>query len=198
MRAPALEVLYSGLSAVQDMSQQARLKVLDVVVAMADEIIMPGDVPGLFREQGNSVVYMSGEHGGLRVDKPRTRIKAFPGAIFNRLVVVEPGADTWFTGCHFKAGLGENNEDRLVDVLGTSTVVWFTDCIFERGAGFSGECVRFGNGAVGNFSQIHCFPATAASGDIINNPGNPLDVGLFGLRNETGRPTGNATLIFGT
>jgi len=66
----ALEVLYGGKSPSEDVSQQARSRLQQIVGDLSHEIIVPGDVPTFPRDADNTALFLAGEHGGLRVTKP--------------------------------------------------------------------------------------------------------------------------------
>jgi hypothetical protein len=194
MRTAALEVLYGGLDVAADVSQQARSRLQRVVSLLADEIVAPGDVAAMDKESDNTILFLSGSHGGLTVTKPRTRIIGQPGATFERLVTVDAD-DVVFVGCSFQSVAGSNNEGQAVLVTSDAKCS-FVDCRFRKPDTMAGDFVTVQNGGKAHFVLPRFGPANSSGGNCVNNAGAALDVNLIGLVNSTGLANVNVT-VFG-
>jgi hypothetical protein len=104
-------------------------EVANQVGSQADTVVESGEAIAEVMETGNSILLLSGEHGGVTLTKPHTTLRGVPGAIIGRLVRIED--DAIITGVHFRSSGDETNAKHLVRVKAGAKVV-FQDCIFER------------------------------------------------------------------
>jgi len=143
-----------------------------VVAALADTVLLPDAVDDTDRLDGSRVLFLSGDHGGLRVSRPDTLIQCQPGARFTRQIVVDSSCR--FVGAHFRSFDGSNNEPLLVDVVATDAYVFFDYCTFEKENQQTTAFVRIADGAKVAFTGCKFMPLMTAAGTTVNNPGGVL------------------------
>jgi len=158
------------------------------------------------KKRNNIITLGAGEHGGMKLTKPTTKITSNTGATISRQVVIEQDGtetpSTMFNGVTFissKSNPGRNNSSILVNIKSGYAV--FNGCTFIKDASDpldndgTGCYIAVQEGAKAAFSG--CVWATdtstklvdaAATGDLVfNHAGNDkFDTIIIGGVNETG------------
>jgi len=174
----------------QDREEQARLAAALGLTVLADTDVFEEE-----RVSDNQILLLAGDHGGMRLEMPRTAIQGQPGARITRLVRVND--DATFTGITFVSdGAAANNAAVLVQVLSATAVVKFINCTFTKHASNTTTCVTLVAGAGASFTGCTFRGGDGATGNPITNAGVAADCGVVGGRNSTGRIHTNSTILF--
>ena len=163
---------------------------------LADVVVVPGEAREEDRVDGERMLLLAGDHGGLRITKDETHIRCAPGAIFTRKVVID--ASCKIEGARFKSSDGSNNEPLLVDVIDAGATILFIGCVFEKSFHHTTAFVKVVSGARASFIGCKFLPVMDKAGTVVNNLGAAALVGIIGCSNKTTKNHVNVTGVFET
>ena len=166
--------------------------VADVISQLGQSISRQGN-PIIEDRSVNSLIYaLSGEHGGLSVEKEGTHVDGAIGATFNRRVVV--GKHATFVGCVFDTM--DIEQATLVTVQGGAKAL-FVNCRFQRNYStpitktyatidLTGKAVFLGC-TFASSNNLSVYGVMNAAGNIVvNNAANAAsDCNVIGSVNHT-------------
>jgi len=135
------------------------------------------------RSGNNPVSLTKGDHGGARLTKDNTHIRAIPaGARMTRKLVATK--DCEIDGVFFTSMPQTGVADELVDIQGTS-VVLFRGCVFEKASVDEPTYVAVATGAKAILIGCIFKGNTGSAGDLFSHAGAAGNVQLVGCYNKT-------------
>ena len=174
----------------QDRDDQARL-----VSSLGGTIVSTEDALGEILNRDNAVTLLAGTHGGVLITKENAKVNGVPGAIINRLVIVDTVDDiTHFANIHFQCLTADrDNAAALVQIKAGSTAI-FNNCVFELGGVEMVAMIDVV--ALGKAHFYGCsFIGVQTAGNPISNAGVAGNVSITGCSNKTAQAHLNATVI---
>jgi hypothetical protein len=154
------------------------------------------------KTEDNVFVLSGGTHGGVTLEKPRSRLIGLADTRMERLLDIKAAATSAeVVGIHFYSA----DLAYLVRVSASSSVV-FSGCIFEKGPNAPMSAVAADEECYvlvlsgGKAAFVGCiFQGTPAAGIVVNNLGGvdlAANVGIVGCSNRTGQSHQDVTTVF--
>lgn len=135
------------------------------------------------RSGNNPVSLTKGDHGGARLVRPNTHIRAIPAGVrmTRKLVATK---DCEIDGVFFTSMPNTGVVDELVDIQGVSVVV-FRGCVFEKASVDEAVYVAVADGAKAILVGCIFKGNTGVVGDLFSHAGAAGNVQLVGCYNKT-------------
>jgi len=161
-----------------------------VLGGLADQLVQPGQAVTEGKASDNSAMLLAGDHVGIALRKPRSLVRAAPGARVVRQATA--AADCTFEGVHFVSTPESGTASAPLAIVRAGVTARFVNCTFERRS--TDTALSWLSVEVGGVAHIiGCtFIGTPAAGECVANAGFAANVGVW-ASNKTGRAIGAAT-----
>ncbi len=163
--------------------------VRQIVNSLGSQVVREGSELKEMAQKNNALYLLKGDHGGMTLSRPGSRVCGAPGATMTRHVLVT--SDALIEGLRFEATPNGNNESTLL-TIGASAVVRFHACTFHKDASMPPTFITVEAGGKAIFTACDWGGTMTIVGNVFDNAGALLDVVISGS-NRTGNAVGNVT-----